>query len=283
MGAAWPAPLPAVPAGRATLSSTPRSRLATAGPPAPPPSPPPRVGFSHESQRRRWGRGVGWGSVRRWTPAHQIRRFPTRCRGGGGGAGLARLRALPGGLRYEGLSPSPHPPSPLPGCLLRPAEPLCHEGFGKAGSGRFVVALDLGGSAHSMPGEQLTRLGRWPGGFGQRRPPAPPRGWVALREGGGSPAGVTPRASPPKVGEQRPCRPRVRGMPAAPPVGPATRRQRGCPAVLPALPGGGGGGVPSPMSPVAPALQGQTGDPGQPRRELLTWAGSILAKLQGRF
>lgn len=179
---------------------------------------------------------MGWGSVRRWTPAHQIGQLPPRRRG------PARLRSLPG--------------APGPGGLPFPAAAPTSRVSGKrlwAGCGHSA----LGGSAHSMPREQLTvsvaeflprtlagRSGqhrRWAGG----RPGVP---------------GVTPKA-----GEPRPHCHVCEGC---------LWHHRcvwcGCPRVLLAEQG-----VPAPMAPRHP------GSSGVPRAQRVTLGRHAMSCLRG--
>lgn len=81
-----------------------------------------RAGLSHE--RREWGRWVGWGSARRWIPAHQIRQLPLRCRGPRGRLGSLRC---PRGAPLRGSPPFPAAPPPPPW----PRVPLCTRVSGK--------------------------------------------------------------------------------------------------------------------------------------------------------
>lgn len=195
-----------------------------------------------------WGCGVGWGSARRWMPAHQIGQLPPRRRG------PAWLRPLPGAPGPGGL------PFPAAAPATRVSGKWLWEGCGRSA---------FGGSAHSMPREQLTdsvaefppqplagrsgqhlRLRRWPGD----RPGVP---------------GVTSKADEPHP-RCHVCKGHHRYV------------RRGCPRVLLAEPEGARShGSPSPRLLGCP--QGPAGDPGQARHEMLTWAGSILAVLQGRF
>lgn len=186
-----------------------------------------------------WGCGLGWGSVRRWTPAHQIRQLPPRRRG------PARLRPLPG--------------APGPGGLPFPAAAPATRVSGKrlwAGCGRSA----LGGSAHSMPREQLTvSVAEFPprplaGRSGQR---------CRLRHWAGDRPGVPSVTS--KEGEPRPRCHVYKGCPWH-----QRCVRRGCPRVLLAEQG-----VPAPMAPRHP------GSSGVPRAPWVTLGRHAMSCLRG--
>lgn len=191
----------------------------------------------------RGGKGLCWPLDAGPSDTGQLRR------GVGGRLGPVLCR----GLRGRGVSPSRLPP-PLPG-------------FRESGSGRAVVAQPwplcpqhAQRTAHRLRGRiPASATGRevWPALL-----PALLGGWQARGPG-----------CPPKGGRATSLLPRVRGVSVAAPVCPGGSAGRA-----------GGARCPGPPSPqLLGCPQGPAGDPGQARHELLTWAGSILAALQGRF
>lgn len=121
-----------LPADRATLSSMSRSCLVTAG-------------------RAEAPAGC-------WPPARQTKQLPPPCRGP---RGPPQPRPFPrvgtGGTGRGGVGQCVG--SPFPAATPAPGVPW-REGFGQVAPRGFVAAGDLGGTARSVPGEQLTRQRR---------------------------------------------------------------------------------------------------------------------------
>lgn len=95
-------------------------------------------------ERRGWGRGVGWGSARRWPPAHQIRQLLPRCRGPWGRLGSA--------VRVP----------PFPGCRPRPGRRFAR-GFRESGWWWLLTsALPTACPGNSSPAAVATGRDVWP-------------------------------------------------------------------------------------------------------------------------